>query len=233
LVWKAEAAQTPEGPSVVFQLESPDGDEGFPGTLKVRMTYTLTHKNELRIDYEATTDKATPVNLTNHSYFNLACGGDVLGHVLQINARRYASTDDTLIPTGELADVAGGPLDFTVAKPFGRDIGKITGGIGGYDHCFALGQNAKSMVLAASVFDPSSGRAMDVLTDEPGIQLFTSNGSDGTMIGKRGAPFPRHGAFCLETQHFPDSVNRPNFPSTILRPGMTFRSTTIHLFSAK
>ena len=233
VVWKAEAAETPEGPSVVFHLVSADGDQGFPGTLRVRMAYTLTHANELRIDYEATTDKATPVNLTNHSYFNLACAGDILGHVLRINARTYTRSDDTLIPTGELADVAGGPLDFTAAKPIGRDIGKIPGGIGGYDHNFVLDGKGNGLSLAASVHDPASGRAMDVLTDEPGIQLFTSNGYDGSMIGKRGAPFPRHGALCLETQHFPDSVNHPDFPSTILRPGKTFRSATVHRFSAK
>jgi aldose 1-epimerase len=233
VVWTAEAVETPDGPSVVLHHVSPDGDEGFPGTLRVRMTYSLTNEDELRINYEATTDKATPINLTNHGYFNLAGGGDVLGHVLEINAHKYTVSDETLIPTGEIADVAGGPLDFTVEKPIGRDIGKITARIGGYDHNFVLDEKGHGLFHAASVHDPVSGRAMDVLTQEPGIQLFTSNHFDGTVIGKKGVPFPRYGAFCLETQHFPDSVNKPEFPSTILRPGETFRSATVYQFSVR
>jgi aldose 1-epimerase len=233
VVWKVEAVETPDGPSIVLRHTSPDGDEGFPGTLKVRMTYTLTHRNELRIDYEATTDKATPINLSNHGYFNLAGHGDILGHVLQINARRYTATDETQIPTGDFADVAGGPLDFTKAKPIGRDIGRIPAKIGGFDHCFVLDEFGSGLSLAANVRDPVSGRSMDVLTQEPGLQLYTSNKLDGTIIGKRGAPLPRYGALCLETQHFPDSVNRPAFPSTILRPGGTFRSATVYRFSAE
>jgi len=233
VVWNAEAAESPDGPSVVFHHVSPDGDEGFPGALSVRMTYTLTNGNELRIDYEATTDKATPVNLTNHSYFNLACTGDVLGHVLRLKARKYTPTDAGLIPTGEIADVAGGPLDFTKPKPIGRDLKKIPGGLRGYDHNFVIDGGGHELVLAARVYEPVTGRAMEVSTDQPGVQLYTSNSFDGTLVGKRGAAYPLHAAFCLETQHYADSVNEPGFPTTLLRPGETFRSTTIYRFSAR
>jgi aldose 1-epimerase len=232
VVWKASAQETLDGPSVEFEHVSPDGDQGFPGTLRVRMTYTLTHANELRIGYGAETDRATPVNLTNHSYFNLACGGDVLGHMLQINAARYTPVDGTLIPTGELAAVAGGPLDFTDMKPIGRDIGRITG-IDGYDHNFALDSGGGALAPAARVHEPLSGRTMEVLTDEPGVQLFTSSNLGGAPAGKRGGAYPRYPALCLETQHFPDSVNKPGFPPTVLRPGGKFRSTTIYRFSAR
>ncbi len=231
-VWKAEAAESPDGPSIVFTHVSPDGDEGFPGTLSVRMTYTLTNGDELRIDYEATTDRATPVNLTHHGYFNLACRGDILGHVLRIKASRYTAADAGLIPTGELAAVAGTPLDFTRAKPIGRDIRKITG-LKGYDHCFVIDGGGTHLVLAARAHDPGSGRTMEVATDQPGVQLYTSNAFNGTLVGKYGAAFPLHAGLCLETQHFADSVNKPAFPNTVLRPGETLRSTTIHRFSAK
>ncbi len=231
-VWKARAVEGPGGPSVEFRHVSPDGDEGFPGVLRVRMTCTLTNANELRIDYEAQADRTTPVNLTHHSYFNLACGGDILGHRLRINARRYTPVDATLIPTGALADVAGGPLDFTVPKPVGRDIRRASGGPGGYDHNFVLDAGSAGLALAATLHEPAGGRTMEVLTDEPGMQLFTSNHFDGSLVGKRGEPYLRHAALSLETQHFPDSVNQPGFPSTLLRPGGTFRSTTVHRFSA-
>ena len=233
LVWKAEAADGPAGPAVALTLVSPDGNEGFPGTLTVRMTYTLTNKDELRLDYEATTDKATPVNLTNHSYFNLACSGDVLGQVLQMNASRYTPSDATLIPTGVIADVAGGPLDFTQAKPIGRDLLRVPGNTHGYDHNYVIDGGGRGLVLAARATDPASGRSMEVLTDQPGVQLYTSNGFDGSLVGKAGQAYPSHAAFCLETQHYPDSVNKPSFPTTILHPGETFRSTTIYRFSAK
>jgi aldose 1-epimerase len=232
VVWKSEAAATPDGPSIVLRHTSPDGDEGFPGTLEVRMTYTLTHTNELRIDYEATTDKATPVNLCNHSYFNLGGHGDILGHMLEIKARKFTPFDANMIPTGEVADLAGSPLDFTVAKPIGRDIGRIPGTPGGYDHNYVIEGGGKVLAPAARVHDPASGRTMEVLTDQPGMQLYTSNNFDGSLVGKRGASLPKHAAVCLETQHFPDSVNHPSFPSTILRPGAIFRSVTIHRFTA-
>ena len=230
LVWGARAADGPDGPAVVFSHVSPDGDEGFPGALTVRMTYTLTNENELRFDYEATADKATPVNLTNHSYFNLAGRGDVLGQVLEIKASRYTPADPTQIPTGVIADVAGGPLDFTQAKPIGRDLARVHGG---YDHNFVIDGGGHGVVLAARAEDPSSGRAVEVWTDQPGVQLYTSNGLKGAFVGKYGEAYGAHAAFCLETQHYPDSVNKPGFPSTLLRPGETFRSTTVYRFSAK
>jgi aldose 1-epimerase len=197
------------------------------------MTYTLTNQNELRFDYEATTDKTTPVNLTNHSYFNLAGKGDVLGQTLRLRAARYTPADDTMIPTGVIADVAGGPLDFTQAKPIGRDLKQVPGKTNGYDHNFVIDGGGRSVVPAATAHDPGSGRSMDVSTDQPGVQLYSSNDFDGTLPGKGGVIFQLHTAFCLETQHYPDSVNRPEFPSTLLRPGETYRSTTIYAFSSK
>ena len=233
VVWKAEAVDGPNGPSVVFTHVSPDGDEGFPGTLRVRMTYTLTNGNEVRFDYEATTDKTTPVNLTNHSYFNLACKGNVLDQVLQIKASRYTPGDDGLIPTGVIAEVAGGPLDFTQAKPIGRDIRMVPGNTHGYDHNYVIDGGGRNVVLAARAYDPVSGRSMEVSTDQPGVQLYTANGLNGSIIGKYGQKYPAHAAFCLETQHYPDSVNQPSFPTTLLHPGEVFRSTTLYRFTAK
>ena len=231
-VWKATVAESPDGPSITLRHLSPDGDQGFPGALSARVTYTLTRGNELKIDFTATTDKATPVNLTNHSYFNLACGGDIEGHVLLLNAARYTPTDESLIPTGEIAPVAGTPLDFTREKPVGRDIGKVPG-LKGYDHNLVIDGGGQGPVLAARVHEPTSGRVMEVVTDQPGVQLYTSNSFDGTLVGKYGAAFPLHAGLCLETQHFPDSVNKPGFPTTILRPGETLRSTTLYRFSAR
>jgi aldose 1-epimerase len=233
VVWKAEASERAEGPAVAFSHVSPDGDQGFPGKLSLRMTYTLTQANELRFDYEATTDRTTPVNLTNHSYFNLAGKGLILDQVLQINASRYTPSDDTMIPTGVIADVAGGPLDFTLAKPIGRDFAQVRGATNGYDHNYVIDGGGRGLVLAATARDPASGRTMEVSTDQPGIQLYSSNDFDGTLAGKGGVIFALRSAFCLETQHFPDSVNHPGFPSTLLRPGEIYRSTTIYRFSAK
>jgi aldose 1-epimerase len=233
VVWKAEAFERVEGPAVTFTHVSPDGDQGFPGALSLRMTYTLTHGNEFRLDYEATTDRTTPVNLTNHSYFNLAGRGLILDQVLQINASRYTPSDDNMIPTGVIADVAGGPLDFTQAKPIGRDFGQFRGSNHGYDHNYVIDGGGRGIVLAARAWDPGSGRVMEVSTDQPGVQLYSSNNFDGTLPGKGGIIFALRAAFCLETQHFPDSVNNPGFPSTLLRPGETYRTTTIHRFSVK
>jgi aldose 1-epimerase len=232
-VWKAEGANGAEGPSVVFSHESPDGDEGFPGALRARVTYTLTNKDELRFDYEATTDRTTPVNLTNHSYFNLACGGDVLGQLLQLKASRYTPADDSMIPTGVIAEVAGGPLDFTQEKPIGRDLKRIEGRTNGYDHNYVIDGGGRGLVVAAKARDPVSGRSMEVSTDQPGVQLYSSNNFDGTLAGKGGVILLLHSAFCLETQHYPDSVNHPGFPSTLLRPGETYRTSTIHRFAAR
>jgi aldose 1-epimerase len=236
VVWNAEPVESPAGPSIVLSHVSPDGDGGYPGTISIRMTYTLTDGNELRIDYEATTDKATPVNLTNHSYFNLAGTGDVLGHVLQLNAKKVTPTRPDLIPTGEIADIAGGPLDFTKPKAIGRDLGKIDrtpGETPGYNHCYVIEGGGRDLVLAARVYEPVTGRTMEVLTDQPAVQLYTSNSFDGSLVGKRGWAFPLYGGLCLETEHYPDSVNHPGFPTTILRPGEKLHSTTIYRFATK
>jgi aldose 1-epimerase len=234
-VWDAEAAESPDGPSVVLRRVSPDGEGGYPGTLRVRVTYTLTNGNELRIDYEATTDKATPVNLTNHCYFNLACTGDVLGHELQLKASRYTPTGPGLIPTGEIADVGSGPLDFTKPKAIGRDIAANYRATGepGYNTNYVIDGGGREAVFAARVHEPVTGRTMEVWTDQPAVQLYTSNSFNGTLVGKRGWAFPLHAGLCLETQHYPDSVNNPGFPTTILRPGETLHSTTIYRFSAQ
>lgn len=232
VLWKAKPLKIDDREvSVVFSYISRDGEEGYPGNLDVRVTYTLTDKNELRIDYSATTDKATPVNVTNHSYFNLAGNGDVLGHEMFITADRYTPVDDELIPTGEIAPVKGTPLDFTKPEMIGARIEQLKPKPGGYDHNFVLNDEGKSLALAARVREPKSGRVMEVLTTEPGIQLYTGNFLQGQVRGLNGEPSLQHSGFCLETQHFPDSVNRPNFPSTILRTGKIYKSTTVFKFS--
>ncbi len=220
--------------AVRFRYVSPDGEEGYPGELKVTVTYTLTDADELRIAYEAVTDAPTILNLTNHTYWNLAGSGDVLGHELMINAAMVNEADEGLIPTGSFHELDGGPLDFRKAKPIGRDIQDTPASIGGYDHCYVISHPSSglpdSSTLAASLHDPASGRTMKVSTDQPGVQLYTANylkdvkGRGGQIYG------PRAGV-CLETQHFPDSPHHPDFPSTVLRPGETFRTTTVYAFS--
>ncbi len=238
-VWKAEEVSGAAGPAVKFTYRSKDGEEGFPGNLDVAVTYTVL-EDGVRIDYTATTDKATPINLTNHSYFNLAgpASGTILKHQLQLAADRYTPGDAGMIPTGKIATVKGTPLDFTALTTIGERIAQIPGDPaakdpGGYDHNFVLPPGDPSQVrFAAKVFEPSTGRLMTVLTTEPGIQFYTGNFLDGTVKGK-GVTYAKHQAFCLETQHFPDSINQPSFPSTVLKPGQTYRTTTIYRFATQ
>ncbi len=236
-VWSSSVRESDQGEPVLdLLLISPDGDQGYPGTLRVRVSYTLTDANALRIDYEATTDAPTIVNLTNHSYFNLSAGqqATVLDHELHVDADRYTPVDATLIPTGELASVVDTPLDFRSPKPIGA---RIEAGhpqmriAGGYDHNFVINGEAGTLRLAARVVDPTSGRVMTVRTTEPGVQLYSANflPLEG-LPGKRGLTYGPRAALCLETQHFPDSPNKPHFPSVILRPGAKFRSTTVYAF---
>jgi aldose 1-epimerase len=229
-VWHARLL-TPQ--SLELSYLSKDGEEGYPGNLLVTVVYSLTDSNELKIDYSATTDKETVVNLTHHSYFNLAGDGDILGHQLSIRADRFTPVDRTLIPTGELRSVAGTPFDFRTATSIGERIEQqdeqlIFGR--GYDHNWVLNRAGSSLESAAIVTDPKSGRVMEVLTTTPGLQFYSGNFLDGTLQGKK-RTYTRRSAFCLETQFFPDSPNKPAFPSTILRPGSTFRSTTVYRFS--
>jgi len=221
-----------KGESVVFGYTSPDGEEGYPGNLQIEAAYSLTDDNELKLEYKAVTDKPTPVNLTNHSYFNLKgeAGGDILDNILTVNASKYTAVDDKLIPTGKIEPVKGTPLDFTQASVIGSRISQ-TGF--GYDHNFVLDNEKGDSVLAARVKDPSSGRVMEVCTTEPGIQVYTANFFNGSITGKSGKAYQKHSAICLETQHYPDSVNHPGFPSTILRPGKEFRSTTVYKFKTE
>jgi len=235
-VWKARDFVDAEGQHLELRYTSPDGEEGYPGNLDVTVTYSLNEQNQLRIDYVATTDKPTVVNLTNHSYFNLAGEGDILGHVLRLNADYFTPVDAGLIPTGELRPVKGTPFDFTEPTPIGarieQDDEQLRYGRG-YDHNFVLRGGGGSLAEAAEVYEPKTGRVLRVLTTEPGVQFYTGNFLDGTLRGKYGRVYHRRTGFCLETQHFPDSPNKPHFPSTVLRPGQTYRSTTIYEFSAR
>jgi aldose 1-epimerase len=229
VLWKAEPQA---GAAVKFIYTSADGEEGYPGRLQVAVVMALTDNNELRIDYTATTDKPTPVNLTNHSYFNLAGEGDVLNHELTIFADYYTPSDANSIPTGEIKSVKGTPVDFTASKPIGSRFSQIKRQPAGYDNNFVLNSGGKKLALAARVYEPQTGRVLELFTTEPGVQLYTANYLDGSLIGKNGAVYRRHCGFCLETQHFPDSVNKPKFPPIILRPGQTYRTTTVHKFGA-
>jgi len=226
-VWRVEPQS---GASVLFKHRSPDGDEHYPGNLDVEVKMTLTTGHELVIEYRATTDKATPINLTNHSYFNLAGGGDVLGHELMINASHYTPSDSDLIPTGEIKSVAGTPRDFRKPVAIGSRFSQLTSQPAGYDDNYVIDGGGKSLVLAARVTEPVTGRTMDALTTEPGVQLYTANFLDGTLKGKGGKRYGQYGAFCLEMQHFPDAVHHPNFPSVILRPGEVYTQKTVYRF---
>lgn len=234
VVWESKVLPAKHNSaSVQFTYLSPDGEEGYPGNLSVVVLYTLTDDNELRIDYHATTDQPTILNLTNHSYFNLAGHGDVLNHELFIDADRYTVADRDLIPTGEITLVKGTPLDFTQPTRIGARIDELKPQPNGYDHNYVLNSGGSSLALAARASEPKSGRVLEVSTTEPGVQLYTGNWLDGRIEGIGGVNYVRHGGFCLETQHFPDSVNHPEFPSTVLRPGQTFQSTTVFKFSTR
>jgi aldose 1-epimerase len=235
MVWQASIAQDPRGPSVVFSRTSPDGEEGYPGALAVRIVYTVTAKNELVVDYHAATDKPTHVNLTNHSYFNLAgqASGDITGHRLTLYADRYTPVDAGQIPTGEIAQVAGTPFDFrtemTIGARIDADHEQIRFG-GGYDHNFVLNRSGAGLMPAARLVDPGTGRTMDVSTTEPAIQFYSGNKLDGSIAGKGGHVYRSRAGVCLETQHYPDSPNKPQFPSTVVRPGTPLHSTTVFAF---
>lgn len=232
-LWISESLNGKAGrQSVKFSYVSKDGEEGYPGNLSVSVVFTLTDENQLQIEYSATTDKATVVNLTNHSYFNLSGWGSILDHEVTLFADRYTPVSSTLIPTGGIAPVKGTALDFTQPTSIGARIQQLVPTPGGYDHNFVLNSEGKGLALAARVHDPKSGRRLEVRTTEPGIQFYTGNFLDGKLTGVGGVNYPKHSAFCIETQHFPDSPNHPNFPSTVLRVGETFRSSTIYAFSA-
>lgn len=228
-VWEARTIQRPSETGVELRCLSRDGEEGYPGSLKVFVTYALTDRNELKIDYLAYSDAVTVVNLTHHGYFNLhgQGNGDILDHELMILADRYTPVNEQLIPTGDLEEVAGGPMDFRTSKKVGRDFAQVPGG---FDHNFVLNKR-DSATVAARLHSPETGIVMEVFTDQPGIQFYSGNFLDGSLTGKNGKKYEQHFALCLETQHFPDSPNQPGFPLTILRPDEKFESQTVYRFS--
>lgn len=235
-VWRTAPVHSADGPALMLRYLSPDGEEGYPGNLDLAVTYTLTDEDALRIDYRTTTDRPTHVNLTNHAYFNLAgaCAGDVLGHELTLVANTFTPVDSTLIPTGVTADVAGTPFDFREPVAIGARIRTANEQLQrgrGYDHNFVLDRtDSGSIGLAARVREPRTGRVLEVHTTEPGIQFYSGNFLDATLVGTGGRAYRQSDGFCLETQHFPDSPNQPSFPSTLLQPGTTLSSTTVYRF---
>jgi aldose 1-epimerase len=238
VVWTGREIKTKAGPAVVLTYLSKDGEEGYPGNLNVRVVYTLTNNNEIKMDYSATTDKDTVTNLTHHSYFNLAGegNGDILNHLVTINANRFVPTDAGSIPTGELRSVAGTPFDFLKPVAIGARINQDDEQLklgNGYDHTWVINGRAGTMRLAATAYEAGSGRMMQVWTTEPGVQFYTGNFLNGTLTGKSGKVYARRNGFCFETQHYPDSPNQPSFPTTTLRKGRTYKSTTIYRFSSR
>jgi len=240
VVWDARPIKGKGFSGVELTYLAKDMEEGYPGNLNIKVTYKLTDDNALSVEYDAVTDKATPVNLTNHTYFNLAGEGNgtILDQELMIHADTYTPVDETLIPTGKIVSVKGTPFDFTSPKAIGRDIGQQNQQLvfgGGYDHNFVLNKSnpVDGMTHAATVYEPVSGRFMEVLTEEPGVQFYCGNFLDGRLKGKAGKPYVHRGGFCLETQHYPDSPNHPDFPSTLLRPGQTYKTKTVYRFSVK
>ena len=236
VIWKAELIDNDS--ALKLSYSSKDGEEGFPGTLSTEVVYRLTDNNELEIEYTATTDKPTIVNLTNHTYFNLTGGKrDILGHQVSINADKFVPVDNTLIPTGKLQDVKGTPFDFLQPTEIGSRIDdpkdeQIKFG-GGYDHCWVLNESGDSLRLASTAYEPTSGRYMETFTTEPGVQFYTGNFLNGSITGKNGVVYGKRSGFCFETEHFPDSPNQPSFPSVVLRPGETYKTKTVYKFSTK
>jgi aldose 1-epimerase len=234
VLWNAEPRISPAGPQLVLDYLSRAGAEGYPGNLAVDVTYTLTAQNELRLDYRASTDRETFVNLTNHSYFNLAGAGTIHNHMLRLAAECYLPVDIELIPLGEQRRVQNTPFDFTRARPIGLGISANDAQLqlaGGYDHCWVFFDGPASSGPAAELFEPTSGRLLTIFTTQPGIQVYTGNFLDGSIHGKGGKRYERHSGLCLETQHFPDSPNQAAFPSTLLRPGQLYSQTTVYRFS--
>jgi len=238
VVWTGREMKMGTSPAVALTYLSKDGEEGYPGNLNVRVVYSLTNENELKIDYTATTDKDTVTNLTHHSYFNLAGegNGDILNHLVTINANQFVPTDAGSIPTGELKNVAGTPFDFINPTAIGARINQDDEQLkfgNGYDHTWVIKGQPGTMRVAATAYEPTSGRIMQVLTTEPGVQFYTGNFLNGTLTGKSGKIYARRTGFCFETQHYPDSPNQPSFPTTTLKKGATYKSTTIYRFSTK
>ena len=237
VIWDVSEFKKDNGTGLVFSYSSADMEEGYPGKLDVNVTYFLSDENALEFEYRAVTDKKTIINLTHHDYFNLSgMKENILNHELEINASTFLPVDDTLIPTGEMRPVKGTPFDFTTAKPIGRDINadntqlKIAGG---YDHNWLLNKDGQEMTHAASLYEPKSGRLMEVYTTEPGLQFYSGNFLDGTITGKNGVVYSKYYGLCLETQHYPDSPNKPEFPSVVLEPGKEYRTKSVYKFSTR
>ncbi len=236
VIWQATPFETAAEVGLTLTYQSVAGEEGYPGTLDVQVVYTLTNDQAFKIDYTATTDQDTILNLTNHTYFNLAGAEDVLGHEVSLNADRFTPVSDVLIPTGELRPVSGTPMDFTQPTAIGARIDQPDEQLkfgGGYDHNWVLNNPDGHLTLAATVYEPTTGRVLETYTTQPGVQFYTGNFLDGTLTGKGGQTIHKRAGFCLETQHFPDSPNQPTFPSTVLKPGETYAQTTIYKFGVR